>query len=153
MAPEPARAHRDNTRAKHEENTKRIRTHPACPPQCPRQQLALEWPWGRNEVAIGCLLTRFGVTLTSHGVTCAVSRFYFCFLLSLHVGFAMPSDVGCWLLDVLEYTSPPLPPSAWSAGTLDKPWTYPGTIEPPQSSVFIRTKLPSTPGPGNSPPR
>jgi hypothetical protein len=35
-----------------------------------------------------------------------------------------------------EYNSPFAPASAWSGGTLDKPWTCPGTIEPSQTRVF-----------------
>ena len=31
-----------------------------------------------------------------------------------------------------EYTPPFAPPSGWSGGTLDKPWTCASTIEPPQ---------------------
>jgi hypothetical protein len=33
------------------------------------------------------------------------------------------------------------PPSAWSGGTLDKPWTYPGTIDHPQSPIFKQASL------------
>jgi hypothetical protein len=40
-----------------------------------------------------------------------------------------------------EYNSPPAPPSGWSGGTLDKPWTCPGTIEPPQTPVFDQPSL------------
>jgi hypothetical protein len=54
-------------------------------------------------------------------------------------------DVGCWMFGVqhkhLKYISPPAPPSGWSGGTLDKPWTCPGTIEPPESPVFDQPHL------------
>ena len=40
-----------------------------------------------------------------------------------------------------EYNSPPAPPSGWSGGTLDKPWTCPGTIEPSQTPVFDQPHL------------
>ena len=40
-----------------------------------------------------------------------------------------------------EYNSPPAPPSGWSGSTLDKPWTCPGTIEPPQTPVFDQPSL------------
>jgi hypothetical protein len=40
-----------------------------------------------------------------------------------------------------EYNSPPAPPSGRSGGTLDKPWTRSGTIEPPQTSVFDQPHL------------
>ena len=37
---------------------------------------------------------------------------------------------------------PPLPPrSGRSGGTLDKPWTYPGTIDHPQSPIFKQASL------------
>ena len=54
-------------------------------------------------------------------------------------------DVRCWLFDVhhkpSEYNSPPAPPWGWSGGSLDKPWTCPGTIEPPQTPVFDQPDL------------
>jgi hypothetical protein len=110
----------------------------------------------------------------SHWPACAVSRRYFCFLLSalcfpsaaalprhssffiLHSprrGFGWLRravrcwmlDVGCWMFSVRhkpsEHNSPPSPPSRWSGGTLDKPWTCPGTIEPPQITVFDQPRL------------
>jgi hypothetical protein len=40
-----------------------------------------------------------------------------------------------------EYNSPPPPPSGWSGGTLDKPWTSSGTIEPSQSLVSDQPSL------------
>jgi len=40
-----------------------------------------------------------------------------------------------------EYNSPPAPPSGWSGGTLDKPWTYPIPIEPPQTPAFDQLRL------------
>ena len=43
-----------------------------------------------------------------------------------------------------EYNSSPAPPSRWSGGTLDKPWTYSGTIEPPQTPVFDQPHLSSS---------
>jgi hypothetical protein len=42
------------------------------------------------------------------------------------------------------YNSPPSPPSRWSGGTLDKPWTCPGTIEPSQTPVFDQPHLSSS---------
>jgi len=40
-----------------------------------------------------------------------------------------------------EYNSPPEPPGCWSGGTLDIPWTHPGTIDPPQTAVFDQRGL------------
>jgi hypothetical protein len=40
-----------------------------------------------------------------------------------------------------EYNSPPGPPSGWSGGTLDIPWTCPIPIEPPQTPVFDQPSL------------
>ena len=40
-----------------------------------------------------------------------------------------------------EYNSPPASPSGWSGGTLDIPWTCPGTIEPSQTPVFDQPSL------------
>ena len=40
-----------------------------------------------------------------------------------------------------EYNSPPAPTSGWSGGTLDKPWTCPGTIEHLQTPVFDQPSL------------
>jgi hypothetical protein len=40
-----------------------------------------------------------------------------------------------------ESNSPLPPPSGWSGGTLDKPWTYPGTIEPLEDPVFDQARL------------
>src|ERR1035437_10159806 len=40
-----------------------------------------------------------------------------------------------------KYNRPLPPPSAWSGGTLDKPWTYPGTIDHPQSPIFKQASL------------
>ena len=40
-----------------------------------------------------------------------------------------------------EYNSLPVPPSGWSGGTLDKPWTCPIPIEPPQTPVFDQPSL------------
>jgi hypothetical protein len=40
-----------------------------------------------------------------------------------------------------KYYCPPAPPPGWSGGTLDKPWTCPGTIEPPQTPVFDQPSL------------
>jgi hypothetical protein len=40
-----------------------------------------------------------------------------------------------------EYNSPPAPPSGWSGGTLDIPWTYPGTIDQPQDLIFDQARL------------
>ena len=40
-----------------------------------------------------------------------------------------------------EYNSPPAPTSGWSGGTLDKPWTCPGTIEHLQTPVFDQLSL------------
>jgi hypothetical protein len=40
-----------------------------------------------------------------------------------------------------EY-NPPLPPlSGWSGGTLDNPWTYPGTIDHPPTPCFNQASL------------
>ena len=47
-----------------------------------------------------------------------------------------------------EYNLPPAPPSGWSGGTLDKPWTCPGTIEPPQTPVFDQSSLSKPPSCG-----
>ena len=53
--------------------------------------------------------------------------------------------VGCWMFAVHhkppEYISPPAPRSGWSGGTLDKPWTCPSTIEPPQPPIFDQPSL------------
>jgi hypothetical protein len=56
------------------------------------------------------------------------------------------SDVGCFsLLDKSpEYSPPPALPSGWSGGTLDKPWTCPGTAEPAQTTVFDQPHLSSS---------
>src|ERR1017187_2041134 len=40
-----------------------------------------------------------------------------------------------------EYNPPPAPPSGWSGGTLDKPWTCPIPIEPPQTPVIDQPSL------------
>ena len=40
-----------------------------------------------------------------------------------------------------EYDWPPAPPSGWSGGPLDKPWTCPGTIEHPKGSHFNQASL------------
>jgi hypothetical protein len=40
-----------------------------------------------------------------------------------------------------EYNCPFPPPSGWSGGTLDIPWTYPGTIDPPQNTIFKQASL------------
>jgi len=40
-----------------------------------------------------------------------------------------------------EYNSTSAPPSGRSGGTLDIPWTCPGTIEPPQPTVFDQPSL------------
>ena len=40
-----------------------------------------------------------------------------------------------------ESNSPLPPPPGWSGGTLDKPWTYPGTIEPLADPVFDQACL------------
>ncbi len=54
-------------------------------------------------------------------------------------------DVGGWLLGFhhkpFEYNSSPAPASGWSGGTLDKPWTCPGTIEPAPTPVFDQPYL------------
>ena len=42
-----------------------------------------------------------------------------------------------------EYNPHPPPPSGWSGGTLDKPWTCPGTREPPQTRLFNQPHLSS----------
>ena len=59
-------------------------------------------------------------------------------------------DVGCWMFGVHhkppEYKSPPAPPSGWSRGALDKPWTYPGTIERSANVPNIARRLPRSPG-------
>ena len=48
--------------------------------------------------------------------------------------------VGCWIFGVFhkpsEFNSPSAPPTGWSGGTLDMPWTCPGTIEPSQTLVI-----------------
>src|SRR5450759_4048081 len=61
-------------------------------------------------------------------------------------GFARSKlDVGCWMFGVhhkcSEYNYPPTPLLGWSGGTLDKPRTCPGTIEPPQTPVFDQPNL------------
>ena len=57
--------------------------------------------------------------------------------------------VGGWLLGVhhkpFEYNSPSAAPSGWSGGTLDKPWTCPGTIEPLPTPVFDQPHLSNWP--------
>ena len=40
-----------------------------------------------------------------------------------------------------EYNSPLPPPPGWSGGTLVPPWTYPGTIAPPQNPIFDQASL------------
>jgi hypothetical protein len=40
-----------------------------------------------------------------------------------------------------EYNPPSAPPSGWSGGTLDIPWTCPIPIEPPQTPVFDQPSL------------
>jgi hypothetical protein len=40
-----------------------------------------------------------------------------------------------------EYNSPSAPPSGRPGGTLEIPWTYPGTIEPSQHPVFDQPGL------------
>ena len=40
-----------------------------------------------------------------------------------------------------EYNSPLPPLSGWSGGTLDIPWTYPGTIDHPQTPCFNQASL------------
>ncbi len=56
-------------------------------------------------------------------------------------------DVGGWLLGFhhkpFEYNSSPAPASGWSGGTLDKPWTCLGTIEPSPTPVFHQPHLSS----------
>ena len=43
-----------------------------------------------------------------------------------------------------EFNSSAAPPPGWSGGTLDKPWTSPGTIEAPQTPVFDQPHLSSS---------
>ena len=54
-------------------------------------------------------------------------------------------DVGCWMFGVpnklSEYNLPLPPRSGWSGGTLDKPWTHPGTIDPLPDPVFDQARL------------
>jgi hypothetical protein len=56
-------------------------------------------------------------------------------------------DVGWRLFGVHhkhpEYNSPSAAPWGWSGGTLDKPWTCPGTIEPSPTPVFDQPHLSS----------
>ncbi len=40
-----------------------------------------------------------------------------------------------------EYNSPSAPPYGWSGGTLDKPWTYPGTIDTLPDLIFDQARL------------
>jgi hypothetical protein len=40
-----------------------------------------------------------------------------------------------------EYNSPSAPPSGWSGGTLDKPWTSPSTVDPAQAPIFDQPHL------------
>jgi hypothetical protein len=105
---------------------------------------ALGSHWGRNRLPINTLWGGFA------------RRFYFllstcCFCRSVALGgFAPPFDVGSWMFDVgcsvvnhkrSKYSSPLPPPSGWSGGTLDIPWTYPGTIDHPQCPIFKQASL------------
>src|ERR1035437_9955915 len=42
---------------------------------------------------------------------------------------------------VHEYNAPLKGPSGWSGGGLVPPWTYPGTIEPPDRTIFDQLGL------------
>jgi hypothetical protein len=56
-------------------------------------------------------------------------------------------EVGCGMFDMddksSEYNSPRSPPTGWSGGTLDIPWTCPIPIEPLQTPVFDQPHLSS----------
>src|ERR1017187_1772934 len=83
---------------------------------------------------------------------CAVSRLYFCFRLSAFAPWRLcrafrgskfkvqGSRFGVYHKPS-EYNPPPAPPSGWSGGTLDKPWTCPIPIEPPQTPVIDQPSL------------
>ena len=43
-----------------------------------------------------------------------------------------------------DFNSSRAPPSVWSGGTLDKPWTCPGTMEPAQTLIFDQPHLSSS---------
>src|ERR1035441_1127419 len=49
-----------------------------------------------------------------------------------------------------ECNSPAAPPSGWSGGTLDKPWTYSGTIEPIPDPFFDQARLSKSVSRGSS---
>ena len=49
-----------------------------------------------------------------------------------------------------ESNSPLPPPSGWSGGTLDKPWTHPGTIEPISDPIFDQARLSKSVSRGSS---
>jgi hypothetical protein len=91
-------------------------------------RVALEWLWGAYQLAINRLCGGFEVALTSLWVALP--------------GFLL---VGCWLFGVhhkrSKYNAPLPPPLGWSGGALVPPWTYPGTIEPPQSPFFEQVSL------------
>ena len=111
------------------------------------------WPWGSLGVALGShwggfgvpmrwLSTRFGVALMWLWVAGPVARLIsaFCF----HLLVALPglsrfkvrgSKFGLQHQQP-EYNSPSAPPPGWSGGTLDKPWTSPGTVDPAQAPIF-----------------
>ena len=67
-----------------------------------------------------------------------------------HSAFFLPHSPPCVLHKPPEYNSPPAPPSGWSGGTLDLPWTCPIPIEPSQTPVFDQPSLSRLPSCGIS---
>ena len=120
--------------------------------------VALGWLWGAYRLAINRLWGGFDVALMwLWGRIGCVSAFI------LHPSAFAPvwlrvALVGNSRFEVRgskfgvdhkpsEYNSPPARTSGWSGGTLDKPWTYPGTIEPSQRLVFDQPHLSNLPHP------
>ena len=109
--------------------------------------LPSRWLVGGLDVALMWLWGGFGWLAPSPAV---ISAFYF--LLSAFTSWRLcpafegptfevrGSEFGVHH-KLSEYNSPPEHPSGCSGGTLDKPWTCPGTIEPPQTSVFYQPSL------------
>jgi hypothetical protein len=114
--------------------------------------VALWSHWGSFGVAIGCLSTGFDVALMWlwAALRSPLSGFrfqHFSFCLSVALGgFAPPFDVGSWMFDagcsVLTISVPNTTSlSRLPRGGLGAPWTYPGTIDHPQSPIFKQVSL------------
>ena len=111
----------------------------------PDPQVALGWLWGRNRLAINRLWGGVDVALggfarpfrTPHS---AFAPRWLCVAI-LHSAFFLLPSLPSVHHKRPEYNSPFAPASGWSGGTLDKPWTCTGTIEPSQNPVFDQPSL------------